>query len=58
MGGPKIPFVEVSAGLIRRLVIEFLEGEANLVGSGGLQVAAVEDSELIFLVGGEIGGIL
>ena len=45
---------------MRRLVIKFLEGEANLVGSRGLQVAAVEveDSKLIFLVGGEIGRIL
>ena len=39
VGGPEVPVVEVSLGLIRRLVIEVLEGEANLVGlapfSGG-----------------------
>ena len=58
VGGPEVSFVEVSLGLIRRLVIEILEGEANLVGSRGLQVGAgeVEESELIFLVGGELAG--
>jgi len=30
VGGPEIPFVEVGLGLIRRLVVEVLEGEANL----------------------------
>src|SRR5205807_9644463 len=48
VGGPKIPDVEVVLGLLGGLVVEILEGQADLVGAGGFQVAAgeVESVEL------------
>ena len=58
--GPEIPSFEEVFGLVRRLAIEILEDQADLIGAGGLQVAAseVEGLELLLLAGGEIGGIL
>jgi len=58
--GPEIPSFEEVFGLVRRLAIEILEDQADLIGTGGLQVAAseVEGLELLLLAGGEIGGIL
>jgi len=58
--GPEIPSFEVVFGVFRRLVVEVLEDQPDLVGAGGFQKAASEVKclDLLFLVGGKISGIL
>ena len=45
MGGPEIPFLEESGGLGRGLLIELLEGQADLVGPCGLEMTRGEAFE-------------
>jgi len=58
--GPEIPSFEVVFSVFRRLGIEILEDQPNLVGAGGFQMAAskVEGLELLFLTGREVVGVL
>jgi len=58
--GPEIPSLEIVFGVFRRLVVEVLEDQADLVSAGSFQMVAgeVEGLDLLFLVGGEISGIL
>ena len=57
---PEIPSVEVVCCVFRRLIVEVLEDQADLVGAGGFQMVAseVEGLDLLLLVGGEVVGIL
>lgn len=38
MGGPKEPALEIRLGLVGRLLVELLEIQAQVVGSGGFQI--------------------
>ena len=60
MSSPKIPAAEEGFGSHIRLKVEVLEGEADLVGFGGLRIALgdVECSESFLLMGGQVDGIL
>ena len=60
VSGPEIPTFEVVFGVFRRLGVKILEDQPNLVGAGGFQMAASEGEglDLLFLVGGEVVGIL
>ena len=42
VGGPEIPSLEVGFGLLRRLSIEVLENQADLIGASGFQMTASE----------------
>src|ERR1019366_704835 len=58
--GPEIPSFEEEFGHVGGLGIEILEHQADLVSPGGFQMTAseVEGLQLLFLVGGEVVGIL
>jgi hypothetical protein len=58
--GPEIPAFQVVFGLIRRLLVEILEDQADLIGAGGFPMVSseVEGLDLLLLVGGEVVGIL
>jgi len=60
VGGPEVPPFEVPFGLVGRLEEEVLKDEADLVGASGFQVAAgeIEGPEFLFLIGGEVVGVL
>ena len=46
MGGPPVPFLEERLGILGRLDVEFLEGEADAVCPPGLEVGGGEVVQL------------
>lgn len=50
MGGPEVPLFENGFGRFpRRLGVEVLEGQADLIGAGGLEVEVRETAESVVL---------
>src|SRR5512134_4098872 len=59
VGGPEIPLLEEGFGRrTGRLGVDVLEGQANLIGAGGLEVEVRETAESVQLRLGEIAFVL